>query len=334
MLVETVNFSSTDLTARRLVAVLTAPRDGWYAVAVHLTSGLDITERTAFTWDLRINDGMTMFQDAHASDPKREAADSTWSRNLATAWLNNGDQWLVSLKSSNAGDISVGGDVQLIAADMVRADDRDGEAIAKASALSTVDTNVSTMLTRIPAALFSGITSLASWLGIIAGKSADAGTLTEVQATTGGATYDNTTDAQEVIRDSIIAKLNSGVRFLNSESIAVSSVNASGDITVYKDEGETITLSHDGLNLTGETLRFTVFNVGTDGTITGVFELEGAAVVGGDGSTTVNLSAAETANVLGKSHQWNLWKNPDDAEDADLIARGKFRVDPALSDVD
>lgn len=49
--------------------------------------------------------------------------------------------------------------------------------------------------------LMSGITSLAAWLGVLAGKTADASTLAEVQATTGGTTYDNTTDSPEAIRD-------------------------------------------------------------------------------------------------------------------------------------
>ena len=67
--------------------------------------------------------------------------------------------------------------------------------------IAAVKTDTGNLLTRIPAALFAGITSLAAWLGLLAGKSADAGTLAEVQATTGGATYDNTSDSPEAIRD-------------------------------------------------------------------------------------------------------------------------------------
>ena len=50
-------------------------------------------------------------------------------------------------------------------------------------------------------AKFSGITSLASWLGLIAGKTADTVTRAEINATTAGAGYNETTDSQEAIRD-------------------------------------------------------------------------------------------------------------------------------------
>lgn len=76
-------------------------------------------------------------------------------------------------------------------------------ALATAANLSTVSTNVSTLLTRIPAALFSGITSLAQWLGLIAGKqTGDSTARTELRATgAGSGTYDETTDSAQAIRD-------------------------------------------------------------------------------------------------------------------------------------
>jgi hypothetical protein len=62
---------------------------------------------------------------------------------------------------------------------------------------------VTTLLTRIPAALFSGMTSLSQWLGLIAGKqTGNATARTELRATgAGGGTYDETTDSQEATRD-------------------------------------------------------------------------------------------------------------------------------------
>lgn len=71
------------------------------------------------------------------------------------------------------------------------------------SSLSTVGTNVSTLLTRIPAALFSGITSLANWLGLIAAKhTGDTTARTELNATgAGSGTYNETTDSGEAVRD-------------------------------------------------------------------------------------------------------------------------------------
>ncbi len=62
---------------------------------------------------------------------------------------------------------------------------------------------VTTLLTRIPAALFTGITSLAQWLGLLAGKQVgDSTARTEIRATgAGSGTYNETTDSQEALRD-------------------------------------------------------------------------------------------------------------------------------------
>lgn len=68
-------------------------------------------------------------------------------------------------------------------------------------ALSLILTAVNTLTGRIPATLFSGITYLSRWLGAIAGKTADTTTRTEINATTGGASYNETTDSLEAIRD-------------------------------------------------------------------------------------------------------------------------------------
>ena len=73
--------------------------------------------------------------------------------------------------------------------------------LATSAALATVDSNVDTLLTRITSTLFDGITSMASWLGALAGKSTDASTLAEIQSTTAGATFANSTDSLEAIRD-------------------------------------------------------------------------------------------------------------------------------------
>lgn len=47
----------------------------------------------------------------------------------------------------------------------------------------------------------AGITLLKNWLAVLAGKTADTSTLAEVNATTAGTTYDNTTDSLEAITD-------------------------------------------------------------------------------------------------------------------------------------
>ena len=73
--------------------------------------------------------------------------------------------------------------------------------LATASALATAQTGITTLLSRITANLFSGITYLSRWLGAMAGKTADAGTLAEMQATPAGVTWDNTTDSEQALRD-------------------------------------------------------------------------------------------------------------------------------------
>jgi len=71
--------------------------------------------------------------------------------------------------------------------------------------IATIDTNVDTLVSRITSTLFSGITSLAEWLGAMAGKQAsDATAQTEMRATGAGlGAYDATTDSQEALRDHV-----------------------------------------------------------------------------------------------------------------------------------
>ena len=56
---------------------------------------------------------------------------------------------------------------------------------------------------RLAATWASGVTTLKNWLGLLAGKAADATTLAEVNATTAGATYANTTDSLQAVRDAL-----------------------------------------------------------------------------------------------------------------------------------
>lgn len=62
---------------------------------------------------------------------------------------------------------------------------------------------ITTLLSRIPSGIFTGMTSLAQWLGLLGGKqTGNATALTEIKATgAGSGTYDPTTDSQEALRD-------------------------------------------------------------------------------------------------------------------------------------
>jgi hypothetical protein len=69
--------------------------------------------------------------------------------------------------------------------------------------IAAVKTDTGNLVTRITSTLFSGITSLAEWLGLLAGKqTGDTTARTELRATgAGGGTFDETTDSLEAVRD-------------------------------------------------------------------------------------------------------------------------------------
>ncbi|MCC6908231.1 MAG: hypothetical protein IT430_09855 [Phycisphaerales bacterium] len=75
---------------------------------------------------------------------------------------------------------------------------------ATAANQTTMDGKLDTLLTRITATLFAGITSLANWLGAMAGKHApDATAETEINATgAGGGDFSAVTDSLQANRDS------------------------------------------------------------------------------------------------------------------------------------
>lgn len=95
--------------------------------------------------------------------------------------------------------------------------------------LSNLDAAVSS---RAAASVFTGITSLAQWLGLLAGKQAGNATArTELRATGAGAgTFDETTDSQEAIRD---ATLNADVKRVNGVVIEGSGT----DVAPWKAQG-------------------------------------------------------------------------------------------------
>lgn len=74
--------------------------------------------------------------------------------------------------------------------------------------IAAIKTDTGNLVSRITATLFSGITSLAQWLGLIAGKQVGNTTArTEVRATgAGSGTFDETTDSCEATVDLIIAR--------------------------------------------------------------------------------------------------------------------------------
>ena len=89
-----------------------------------------------------------------------------------------------------------------------------------AADIIAVKADTGNLVTRITATLFSGITSLAEWLGLIAGKQVGNATArTELRATGAGAgAFDETTDSQEAIRDT--APLGTAMRGTDNAALA------------------------------------------------------------------------------------------------------------------
>jgi hypothetical protein len=69
--------------------------------------------------------------------------------------------------------------------------------------VNLIRTNTNVLIARIPNGIFTGMTNLAQWLGLLAGKqTGDSTARTELRATgAGSGTYDETTDSLEALKD-------------------------------------------------------------------------------------------------------------------------------------
>ena len=101
---------------------------------------------------------------------------------------------------SSRSTLTAGGVRTELATELGRIDATIGSRATQTS-VDAVATNVTALVTRIQASLFAGITSLANWLGAIAGKTADSTTRSQINATAAGANFNETTDSLEAIRD-------------------------------------------------------------------------------------------------------------------------------------
>lgn len=133
--------------------------------------------------------------------------------------------------------------------------------------VAAVKTDTGNLVTRITSTLFSGITSLSQWLGMLAGKQVGNTTArTEIRATgAGSGTYDETTDSQEAIRD------RGDAAYLTATSVTVS------DKTGFK-------LASDGL------AAVTTWTVSITGNLTGNVTGSVGSVASG-GITAASIAA-------------------------------------------
>ncbi len=179
--------------------------------------------------------------------------------------------------------------------------------------------------------ILTGITSLASWLGISMGKTADAGTLAEVNATTGGTSYDNTTEAQEALRDRGDAAWTTAVIGSFTSSVSGGEVTES-KVTVYQDTaikaptGDPLTweiVANDGtpIDLSGKALIINAYKPDSD-TVLWFYTTSTGLSIGGVSNNIVSLTADDTNTADAGVFRYQIDNTDDDVP----IARGPWIV--------
>lgn len=120
-----------------------------------------------------------------------------------------------------------------------------GTTIGTVTTLTNDPPGVTTLLARISSTIFTGITSMKEWLGLIAGKQSGNSTArTEIRSTgAGSGTYDETTDSQEATRD------RGDAAWLGSSQASVDAIKAVVDAILLDTGGP------DGVVLTNATAQ-------------------------------------------------------------------------------
>jgi len=178
-------------------------------------------------------------------------------------------------------------------------------------------------------AFFSGIASLASWLGIIAGKTADASTLAEVNATTAGNSYDNTRDSPEALRDRGDAAWTTGSV---SGNVTITPLAAGVEqrvsgttISLYTEEVKATTISisdadGDAVDLSGLTLQLAIEDhAGSDVQVIADGSITRSGASSENATFTNSAAVTATERVL----RWSL---RDITTGNEVLARGNIVV--------
>lgn len=135
---------------------------------------------------------------------------------IAASALNGKGDWLLASSApTNFSSLGIGATGHVLNVDTLTTytgnTPQTGDSFARLGApagasiaadIAAVKTDTGNLVTRISSTLFSGITSLAQWLGLMAGNQTGNSTArTELRATgAGGGTYDETADSLEAIR--------------------------------------------------------------------------------------------------------------------------------------
>lgn len=162
---------------------------------------------------------------------------------------------------------------------------------------TTIKTDTGNLVSRITANLFAGITYLAKWLGALAGKTADTTTRAEINATTAGAGYNETTDSLEANRDNIGT---AGAGLTSAGGLTVA--QAASLAAIEADTNELQTDWHDGGRL-DLLLDTAAAGAGGDYTQTvtvktaGAVAIQGATVYIMDGATIVDKQTTAATGI-------------------------------------
>jgi len=229
--------------------------------------------------------------------------------------------------------------------------------------VAAVKTDTGNLVTRITAALFSGITSLAEWLGLLAGKqAADATALAEIKATgAGSGTYSETTDSLEAIQVDVAA-VTAAIDALNdfdpaADTVAnvttvgtvtngvvtilplASSPQATGRftpvyITAYQYTKINAVLAifdadDQPVNLSGKTIALCAWDKDDTATTVITMRSDGAEPelsIGGDDNNQVTIAGGVTHTASACQLDWRLY----DLTDSTSLATGVLNIEEGV----
>jgi hypothetical protein len=186
--------------------------------------------------------------------------------------------------------------------------------------IAAVKTDTGNLVSRITANLFSGITYLSRWLGALAGKTADTTTRTEINATTAGAGYNETTDSLEAQKDSggggggdaTLAKQEEILTRLTEVSISVTGyaqLDIYGVLQLKRGHTATLTFTSDTNNVVSDLSAATtkVFFGIKDAAGRSWLSIEGTKLVNtGLQSVRFTISAALAAAMINGEHFFDV----------------------------
>ncbi len=186
--------------------------------------------------------------------------------------------------------------------------------IAGSLDLDAMDANVTTLLGRISATLFNGITSLRQWLGCLAHNNADDATaLSEINASgSGGGSYDQSAHSQEATGD-------------NAASILVSELSANvTKVSGSSTAADNLELQYDTTGLSGDTFPASQAQVDGIGSgsagavnIKATEDNSSAAII--DSVTKVGTITGDFNNVHADTGGSTIISILDDSDDIDFV---------------